>query len=136
MTAAGYEFCCPEGGGEGDGDGVTPVFSALGMPGSESRIIDSVTHFCWSDVFGGDLVAPELTEDHRKGRDWYGSPRVVDEWASFILEATTTTTTTTTAADDDSTTTAVPADLATRAAADIDVANLSTRAVNLTAVAV
>ena len=91
LTLGSYGFCCPEGGDGSryEGDGVTPVFSALGMPGSESRVIDSVTHFCWSDVFGGDLVAPELTEDHRNGRDWYGSPRVVDEWAGFILDATT-----------------------------------------------
>jgi len=89
LTLGAYGFCSPDGsdGASYEGDGVTPIFSALGMPGAKSLTLEGVTHFCWSDVFGGDFVAPELTEDHRNGRDWYGSEGVVDQWASFIREA-------------------------------------------------
>lgn len=89
LTSGSYGFCVkgvPDAasGEHHDGDGVTPLFSALGMPGSESMVVDGVTHFCWSDVFGGGLVAPELTADHRNGRHWYGSDSVLDQWAGFI----------------------------------------------------
>ena len=69
-----------------DGDGVTPSFSSLAMPGSEQLLLEDVSHFCWSDVFGGSIFAPELTEDHKQGRLWYGSEEIVDEWASFIMD--------------------------------------------------
>mmetsp|Transcript_29979 Transcript_29979/g.64203 ORF Transcript_29979/g.64203 Transcript_29979/m.64203 type:complete len:425 (-) Transcript_29979:2323-3597(-) len=89
LTLGAYGFCCPEGtdGTRYDGDGVTPVFSSLSMPGAESMVLDGVTHFCWSDVFGGDLVAPELTEDHKNGRPWYGSSEQIDSWGAFIKDA-------------------------------------------------
>jgi len=89
LTAGAYGFCCPNGtdGSQYYGDGVTPIFSALGMPGSEFLEVDNVTHFCWSDVFGGDQVAPELTEDHRSGKAWYGSEEILEKWACFINEA-------------------------------------------------
>ena len=81
-----YSFCCPDGsdGSSYDGDGVTPVFSALGMEGADRMVLDGVGHFCWSDVFGGDLVAPELTRAHREGRPWYGSNGAVEKWAPWI----------------------------------------------------
>ena len=28
------------------------------MPHADTMTIDDVAHFCWSDVFGGDIVAP------------------------------------------------------------------------------
>ena len=41
---------------------VTPIQSALAMkeymPHADTMAIDDVAHFCWSDVFGGDIVAP------------------------------------------------------------------------------
>ena len=41
---------------------VTPIQSALAMkeymPHADTMTIDDVAHFCWSDVFGGDIVAP------------------------------------------------------------------------------
>ena len=66
---------------------MTPLFSALDVPGSESLVLEGATHhFCWSDVFGGDFVAPELTEDHKRGRSWYGSEGILEQWAEFIKE--------------------------------------------------
>jgi len=91
LTQGSYGFCCPEGtdGSHYDGDGVTPVFSALGMEGSEEMVLNGVGHFCWSDVFGGSFVAPELTQGHKDGRPWYGSDDVADKWAKWIIEGVT-----------------------------------------------
>jgi hypothetical protein len=88
LTQSSYSFCCPEGtdGRNYDGDGVTPVFSALAFEGAEPLLLDGVSHFAWSDVFGGSFVAPELTKDHKSGRPWYGSPEIVHTWAKFILD--------------------------------------------------
>lgn len=88
LTRNSYSFCSPDGadGSLYDGDGVTPTFSALAMPGSEQMLLEDVSHFCWSDVFGGNIVSPELFEDHKEGRPWYGSDRVVSEWSSFIVD--------------------------------------------------
>lgn len=87
LTQGSYAFCCPNGtdGTSYDGDGVTPIQSALAMPGvSDTLTLDNVTHFCWSDVFGSSFVAPELTEDHKKGRPWYGSEGIMEKWADWI----------------------------------------------------
>jgi len=64
LTRGAYSFCCPVGsdGTQYDGDGVTPIQSALAMkeymPHADTLVLDDVGHFCWSDVFGGDIVAP------------------------------------------------------------------------------
>lgn len=87
MTQGSYSFCCPRGsdGTSYDGDGITPIESALAMDGAEELILDDVTHFCWSDVWGSDIVAPELTQDHRDGKPWYGSPGILERWADWII---------------------------------------------------
>lgn len=88
LTQSSYAFCCPDGtdGTDYTGDGVTPVFSALAYEDAKPLLLDGVSHFAWSDVFGGSFVAPELTADHKSGRPWYGSPEIVKVWASFILD--------------------------------------------------
>ena len=64
LTQNAYSFCCPVGsdGSQYDGDGVTPIESALGMkeyiPHADTMVLDDVGHFPWSDVFGGETVAP------------------------------------------------------------------------------
>jgi len=87
LTQGAYQFCCPNGsdGSTYDGDGVTPIFSSLSLPGADQMTVKGVTHFCW-DVFGGDLVAPELTKDYKNGRNWYGSDDILDQWAPWLLE--------------------------------------------------
>ena len=90
FTQNAYSFCCGQGsdGSMYDGDGVTPVESALTMEGPtcEKMILDgTVTHFPWSDVFGGDLFAPDLAKLHKEERTpWYGSGESVDQWADWL----------------------------------------------------
>ncbi|KAL3940000.1 MAG: hypothetical protein SGBAC_005374 [Bacillariaceae sp.] len=98
MTKGSYSFCSPDGsdGSKYDGDGMTPIFSSLAMPNSESLVLpqDRVNHFGWTDVgWVGKQVAPELYEDmETNGSLWYGSDEVVAEWLPWILEGVTTTT--------------------------------------------
>jgi len=87
LTRNAYSFCVD--GNDGsvlDGDGVTPTFSATALPQAETLVLDGVTHFPWGDVFGGDLFAPELAEEYRNGKPWYGSPAALDRWAPWLLE--------------------------------------------------
>ncbi|KAL7431861.1 hypothetical protein ACHAXH_002611 [Discostella pseudostelligera] len=90
LTRGAYSFCCPVGsdGTQYDGDGVTPIQSALAMkefmPHADALVLDDVGHFCWSDVFGGDIVAPDLTKFHREGRPWYGDEAVIEKWAGWL----------------------------------------------------
>lgn len=63
FTKNSYSFCCPNGsdGSDYDGDGVTPIQSALAVKefsDADTLELDDVAHFCWSDVFGGETVAP------------------------------------------------------------------------------
>eukprot|EP00614_Pseudopedinella_elastica_P020122 CAMPEP_0172646640 /NCGR_PEP_ID=MMETSP1068-20121228/240345_1 /TAXON_ID=35684 /ORGANISM="Pseudopedinella elastica, Strain CCMP716" /LENGTH=326 /DNA_ID=CAMNT_0013460905 /DNA_START=1411 /DNA_END=2391 /DNA_ORIENTATION=- len=85
LTQSSYAFCV-EGsdGSDLDGDGLTPVQSALAFPGAEQLVLDRVTHFPWGDVFGGDVLAPELAMDYKAGMPWYGSENVVDKWAGWL----------------------------------------------------
>jgi len=90
LTKSSYAFCC-EAGSDGsvhNGDGVTPIQSALTMkeyvPHAETLVLDDVGHMCWSDVFCGETVAPELTKSHQEGRPWYGDESVIEKWAGFL----------------------------------------------------
>jgi len=89
LTKNSYSFCCPNGsdGSDYDGDGVTPIQSALAVKefsNADTLVLDDVAHFCWSDVFGGETVAPELAEWHRQGRPWYGDEGIIEKWASWL----------------------------------------------------
>ena len=86
LTQNAYAFCCPDesNGKSYDGDGLTPLFSSIGMKGAEQMVIEGVAHFCWSDVFGGDWAAPELAKDYKEGRPWYGSSKIVEQWIPWI----------------------------------------------------
>lgn len=90
LTRGAYSFCCPVGsdGSQYDGDGITPIQSALAMkqyvPHADTLVLEDVGHFCWSDVFGGDVVAPDLTKYHQEGRPWYGDKAVVEKWAGWL----------------------------------------------------
>ena len=64
LTRNAYAFCSQTGsdGTAYDGDGVTPIQSALAMkeyvPHADALTLEDVGHFCWSDVFGGGALAP------------------------------------------------------------------------------
>jgi hypothetical protein len=87
LTQNAYSFCCPRSsnGTSYEGDGLTPRFSSLGLPGAERLELDDVAHFCWSDVFGGSIVAPELSAAYQQGRPWYGSDSIVPKWANWLI---------------------------------------------------
>jgi hypothetical protein len=86
FTKGSYTFCSSDGsdGSKFTGDGVTPIQSALNYEGAEKLELEGVHHFCWSDVFGGSLISPELSQDFRGGSPWYGSDEVIDKWIAFL----------------------------------------------------
>ena len=61
-----------------------PYPNQVALPGAETLVLDGVTHFPWSDVFGGAQFAPELAEEHRNGKPWYGTPETVEQWAPWL----------------------------------------------------
>jgi len=88
LTRGSYAFCCPDGsdGSSFDGDGMTPVQCALGLAHAEHLLLEHTHHFPWSDVFGGNIVSPELAKDHKEGNPWYGSETVIDKWVDFLQQ--------------------------------------------------
>jgi len=86
LTKSAYAFCCPHGsdGAHYDGDGLTPIDSSLSWDGAKKLALEDVTHFPWSEVFGGDQFAPDLAKMHREGSPWYGSKQVLDQWAGWL----------------------------------------------------
>lgn len=66
-----YELCCGPGTGNTIGDGVVPVECATALPGATALVLRDVWH---------------NPSDEGKGRLWYGSPSVVDEWHRFLVE--------------------------------------------------
>lgn len=89
LTKGSYSFCCPDGtdGTSYDGDGITTVRSATALGGADTMLLDGVTHFPWSDVVGGEIVAPDLAALHKEGNTpWYGTGEIVDRWAGWLLK--------------------------------------------------
>ena len=87
LTQSSYAFCCADGsdGAQYDGDGVTPIQSAIGWRGAEPLVVNNVTHFGWKEVPISRIVAPELYADHaRGGHPWYGDDAVLEQWAGFL----------------------------------------------------
>jgi len=91
FTQDAYAFCCPYGsdGSSYDGDGVTPVESALALPGAANAFVleGDITHFPWSDTWGASLVAPELTKyDREMNLPWYGDDIALQQWVPWLQE--------------------------------------------------
>lgn len=87
LTQNAYSFCCNLGSdGKGyDGDGITPIHSALAMEGAETLVLSGrVTHFPWSETFGGDIFAPDLAKIHKEDKTWYGSGAALDQWVGWL----------------------------------------------------
>jgi pimeloyl-ACP methyl ester carboxylesterase len=89
FTQGSYAFCANDGsdGSTFTGDGVTPIQSSLAYEGAETLELPGVHHFCWSEVFGGNYISPELTQDYSNGSPWYGSDSVIDKWVTFLEDA-------------------------------------------------
>jgi hypothetical protein len=91
LTQNSYAFCSDKDQNvtDMDGDGITPIQSALAMEGDhvERLALSNVHHYPWSDAAGpwGHWFASELTADHQDGKPWYGDDHVVDQWAEFLL---------------------------------------------------
>ena len=87
FTVNAYAFCGEPNPTKVDGDGVTPVNSALDMKGSTHLLLDgTVTHFPWSDIWGGSFFAPDLAKQHEEQRTpWYGTNHIVTQWASWLF---------------------------------------------------
>ncbi|GFH49909.1 hypothetical protein CTEN210_06385 [Chaetoceros tenuissimus] len=90
FTKNAYSFCCSEGsdGSQYDGDGVTPVFSALAMEGKncDKLVLEGdILHFSFADTFGGDLFTGDLARMQRE-RDlsWYASDEAMDQWVGWL----------------------------------------------------
>uniref|UniRef100_A0A7S2IJ96 GPI inositol-deacylase n=1 Tax=Helicotheca tamesis TaxID=374047 RepID=A0A7S2IJ96_9STRA len=86
LTRHSYAFCGADE-TEFDGDGVTPVSSALALEGDDiERIkLHGVTHYPWSNAgLLGDLFMPDLSKEHKRGKRWYGDDEIVDYWAGFL----------------------------------------------------
>lgn len=90
LTQSSYAFCCSEksDGSQYDGDGVTPIHSALSMkeyvPHADTLVLDGVGHFCWGDIFSGKFVAPDLTKGQQESSPWYGDKATIEKWAEWL----------------------------------------------------
>jgi len=86
LTQGAYSFCTATGtGGELlDGDGITPTESSIAWPGANTLVLPGVTHYPWTASPFADLVAPELTQAHRKGKPWYGDDVALDKWVPWL----------------------------------------------------
>ena len=84
FTKDAYEFCVAGVDGASlDGDGVTPLRSALAVPGAETLALNGVTHAPGYPSF----VAPELAREFNEGKPWYGSDGIVQRWVPWLKEA-------------------------------------------------
>ncbi|XRB18163.1 GPI inositol-deacylase [Pseudoscourfieldia marina] len=93
FTRNSYAFCVGEE-GESDeatraraellcGDGVTPLSSALDLPGAEQLILDdAISHAPGYPSF----VSPELAADFNARQTWYGSDAVLDQWLAWLKD--------------------------------------------------
>lgn len=91
LTEGSYSFCTANGTGGAalDGDGITPTFSAIDLPGAESMVLPGVTHYPFTAAgVLGDVFAPELTEAYRQGKPWYGSDSdaALQRWLPWLLD--------------------------------------------------
>lgn len=85
FTRNSYAFCVPGGAEEAEllsGDGVTPLRSALDLPGAETLVIEDVSHAPGYP----SVAAPELSRDYEERRRWYGSPDALDQWLGWLTK--------------------------------------------------
>ena len=76
MTRGAYELCGAKPGNEVDGDGMTPLFSALAFEAAETMVVQNVSHAPVYPAFG---PSAELAAE-RQSKPWYGSPEILQQW--------------------------------------------------------
>ena len=106
MTRGAYELCGADPDDDTvDGDGMTPLFSALAfepadqslvdctpqfvmsifilrLTGKDKMILDGVTH---APVYPALGPSAELAQD-RQSKPWYGSPAILEKWLPWLLQ--------------------------------------------------
>lgn len=85
MTRGAYAFCGAAPDDESvDGDGMTPLFSALAFEPAEKLELDGVTHAPEYPAFGPSST---LAEERASGKPWYGSPEILKKWLPWLQGA-------------------------------------------------
>ncbi|CAJ1342030.1 unnamed protein product [Effrenium voratum] len=83
MTRGAYELCGADPADDTvDGDGMTPLFSALAFEPADKMILDGVTH---APVYPALGPSAELAQD-RQSKPWYGSPAILEKWLPWLLQ--------------------------------------------------
>lgn len=80
FTKNAYKFCGGEA-PETDGDGVTPLFSALDLPGAEKLALQGLTHASEYPPLG---PTAELSEKRSSGQPWYGDAAPLEMWLAWL----------------------------------------------------
>ena len=84
-VGAGVSYAASCGSCDGvDGDGVTPLRSAM-LAGGGELVLEGVTHKPKPKVFSFRRSSDDDDENENDDDAWYGSPRVVQEWAREVF---------------------------------------------------
>lgn len=84
MTRGAYKMCGAEPDeATADGDGMTPLFSALAWDGAEKLKLEGVTHAPAYPAFG---PSAELSKRRSEGQPWYGSANILEEWLPWLRQ--------------------------------------------------
>jgi hypothetical protein len=85
-VGAGVSYAASCGSCDGvDGDGVTPLLSAM-LAGGGELVLEGVTHKPKPKVFSfHSRLSDDENENENDDDAWYGAPRVVQEWAREVF---------------------------------------------------
>lgn len=83
FTRGAYRFCGQEDPST-DGDGVTPLESALAFDHAERLALDGATH---APNYPSVGPTAELARRRNEGQPWYGSSPLLDQWLSWLKSA-------------------------------------------------
>jgi len=83
MTRGAYEMCGadPDDGGV-QGDGMTPLFSALAFKGADQLVVDDVSHAPEYPALG---PSADLAKRRQDGQPWYGSRNILERWLPWLM---------------------------------------------------
>ncbi|CAK9062868.1 unnamed protein product [Durusdinium trenchii] len=85
MTRGAYELCgAMPGDDDVDGDGMTPLFSAIALDSADKMVLENVSHAPVYPAFG---PSAKLAEE-RLTKPWYGSPEILKKWFPWLKAST------------------------------------------------